>query len=269
MSESSRASKLQTTILLPGQSSLLLIIDSHGLSDTICRQGDSSHGSRLRYCTIPSSINAIHERIGIERSNVLQGLATAKYLAVRGASLSLADLNHKALDSLAASIKEATPNAEVHVTTLDVRKRADVQKWISSTLERFGKLSGAANLAGVVGKSLGTIPVVDIEEEEWDFIMDVNLKGTFNCLQAELKSIEDGGSIVNTASIAGVRGLVKYVFSLCLSPLWFSDHSTTVAAKNVALTPIVLAMVPTLYPNTGLWGSRELPRRNVPSLKSG
>ncbi len=139
------------------------------------------------------------------------GLATAKYLAVRGASLSLADVQKEALESAASSIRTTTPTAHVFITVVDIRKSVDVENWIAATVKQFEKLSGAANLAGVVGKSIGHAGIADLDNDEWDFIMDVNLKGTFHCLRAEMRAIEKGGSIVNASSIAGVRGLPKYV----------------------------------------------------------
>lgn len=141
------------------------------------------------------------------------GLATATYLAVRGAKLSLADNRKESLDAATNSIRSAVPNVDVLAMVVDVRNSTEVKKWISDTVKQFGRLSGAANLAGVVGKSIGRIGIADYDEEEWDFILDVNLKGVFLCMKEELKAIEDGGSIVNAASIAGVRGLPKYVHS--------------------------------------------------------
>jgi NAD(P)-dependent dehydrogenase (short-subunit alcohol dehydrogenase family) len=138
------------------------------------------------------------------------GLATAKYLAARGASLSLADIQAEALEAAAKSIETAT-SAKVLATVVDIRSSDSVAHWMSATIERFGKLSGAVNLAAIVGKSMGVADVGDLDESEWDLIMDVNLKGTFRCLKAELAVIENGGSIVNTSSIAGVRGLPKFV----------------------------------------------------------
>jgi NAD(P)-dependent dehydrogenase (short-subunit alcohol dehydrogenase family) len=139
------------------------------------------------------------------------GLATAKYLAVRGAVLSLADNRQEPLEGAIDLIKTVAPDADILTSVVDVRNSAEVKDWISNTVTKFGRLSGAANLAGVVGKSMGRVGVVDYDEDEWDFILDVNLKGVFLCMKAQLKAIKNGGSIVNAASIAGVRGLPKYV----------------------------------------------------------
>ncbi|OQV10586.1 hypothetical protein CLAIMM_14563 [Cladophialophora immunda] len=135
------------------------------------------------------------------------GLATALYLAVRGASISLADNRREPLDEAVELIRKAAPDAGVLAQVVDVTKSADVQSWISNTVQRFGRLSGAANLAGVVGKSIGRVGVANYDEDEWDFVINVNLKGVFLCMKAQLQAVESGGSIVNAASIAGVRGL--------------------------------------------------------------
>ncbi|KAF2658610.1 NAD(P)-binding protein [Lophiostoma macrostomum CBS 122681] len=136
------------------------------------------------------------------------GLATAHLLASRGASLSLADVNGEALERAAKDIQEKH-SVEVHTAVVDVRKEGEVRDWVESIVERYGGLDGAANLAGVIdapGKSIGVKGVVDQDISEWDFIMDVNLKGVMLCLKAQLGKISDGGSIVNASSIAGIQG---------------------------------------------------------------
>ncbi|KAH6673090.1 3-oxoacyl-reductase [Halenospora varia] len=134
------------------------------------------------------------------------GLATAHLLASRGAILSLADLQDAALSTAAASISEKYPNTQIHTFPLDVRSAASVDAWIAAIVEKFSRLDGAANLAGVIGKSIGIGGIADIEENEWDFIIGVNLTGVMHCLRAEMKVISEGGSIVNAASIAGLMG---------------------------------------------------------------
>lgn len=136
------------------------------------------------------------------------GLVLAHYLAARGASLSLADVQDEALSRTRESIKKQTPEARVFTQKVDVRNHSDVEDWIAATVKEFGKLSGAANLAGVVGKTVGTAAgrITELDFEEWKFIVDVNLTGLFNCLKAQLKVIEKGGSIVNAASVAGLVG---------------------------------------------------------------
>lgn len=172
------------------------------------------------------------------------GLATAKYLAVRGAGLSLADNRQEPLKAAIDLIKAVAPETDILTSVVDVRNSAEVEDWISSTVTKFGRLSGAANLAGVVGKSMGRVGVVDYDEDEWDLILNVNLKGVFLCMKAQLKAIEDGGSIVNAASIAGVRGLPKYVHILS----WKFLYSLIFIYEACEL--IEVAMAPMWLPNT-------------------
>ena len=111
-------------------------------------------------------------------------------------------MQEKLLQEAEAAIKSATPLAEVMTAVVDVRDAAAVDKWISDTVTRFGKLDCAANLAGVF-KSL---PLDKEDGSAWNFCIDINLTGVRNCMQSELKHLKAGGSIVNAASILGVTG---------------------------------------------------------------
>jgi NAD(P)-dependent dehydrogenase (short-subunit alcohol dehydrogenase family) len=134
--------------------------------------------------------------------------ATAKLLASRGASLSLADVQREALERQAADIKE-TYSVDVITYVVDVRHAEEVDTWIATTIEHFGRLDGAANLAGVLGKNMGKFTIAEQDEDEWDFVLGVNLTGVMHCLRAQMRVIEKGGSIVNAASIAGLTGRPK------------------------------------------------------------
>ncbi|KAF2470053.1 NAD(P)-binding protein [Lindgomyces ingoldianus] len=133
------------------------------------------------------------------------GLATAHLLASRGAIISIADVNKEALDVAANEIR-TKHGAEVMSMVVDVRKPEQVEKWIKSVVGKYGRLDGAANLAGVIGKSIGVKGITAQDISEWDFIMDVNLKGVMLCLKSQLQVISKGGAIVNAASIAGLQG---------------------------------------------------------------
>ncbi|KAL1905692.1 hypothetical protein Sste5344_008630 [Sporothrix stenoceras] len=131
--------------------------------------------------------------------------ATAHYLAKRGARLSLADINGEPLDKIAKEIK-AAHDVDVIVAQVDVRNAAEVQTWIDKTVAEFGRLDGAANLAGVIGKTIGKVPVSECDDDDWDLNIAVNLTGVMHCVRTQLNAISDGGSIVNAASIAGQIG---------------------------------------------------------------
>jgi NAD(P)-dependent dehydrogenase (short-subunit alcohol dehydrogenase family) len=108
------------------------------------------------------------------------GLETAKLLASKGAKVSLADVQEKALDQVVADIKAA--GGEAFGTIVDIRKRDQVEDWIKKTVDTYGQLDGAANIAGVIGK-LGVDELQDTQDDDWDFVMGVNANGTLNCLR--------------------------------------------------------------------------------------
>ncbi|KAI0138496.1 3-oxoacyl-reductase [Xylariaceae sp. FL1272] len=134
------------------------------------------------------------------------GLATAHLLASRGAILSLADLQAEALQRAEADIKAKYPTTELLAFALDVRNYKQVQSWINSTTQKFGKLDGAANLAGVIPKTIGTRDISEQDAGDWEFVMGVNTTGVMHCLKAQTSIITDNGAIVNASSIAGNTG---------------------------------------------------------------
>ncbi len=145
------------------------------------------------------------------------GLATAHLLASRGASVSIADVQQERLEEAAANIKKSTPNSRVYHKIVDVSKSAEVAAWLDETIKELGPLNGAANLAGVIGRS-GFEPnmIKDTEDGAWDFVLKVNLTGVFNCVRAELQRMGEGATIVNAASCAGLGGY-PYNVTYCAS----------------------------------------------------
>lgn len=84
-----------------------------------------------------------------------------------------------------------------------MKNAREVADWLDETIKHLGPLSGAANLAGVL---LINKQIVDTEDEDWDSIMDVNLRGVFNCVRAELQRMDKDASIVSASSVAGLKG---------------------------------------------------------------
>lgn len=122
------------------------------------------------------------------------GLATAQLLASRGAVLSIGDVNEAGLDATLASF---TNNSGKHIATvIDVRSSKSVNAWLDDTVARLGKLDAIASIAGVC---VYNSPLAEETDEHWDFVMDVNAKGVFNCTRAALKHLPFGGSIVRYA----------------------------------------------------------------------
>ncbi|KAK5050513.1 hypothetical protein LTR84_003794 [Exophiala bonariae] len=132
------------------------------------------------------------------------GLATAKLLGQRGATLSLADINQGQLETVASALSDSGITAIF--TVVDVTKSSDVKSFIEKTMKEFGRLDGAANLAGVIGRNASTADLRDETDEEWDLIMNVNAKGVFKCMREELKVMKSGASVVNAASVLALTG---------------------------------------------------------------
>jgi NAD(P)-dependent dehydrogenase (short-subunit alcohol dehydrogenase family) len=136
------------------------------------------------------------------------GLATAHYLAQRGANLSLADIAQQNLDKATESITKESPDVKVIATVVDVSKTKDVEAWIQKTVSELGKLDGAANLAAIFAEEAKGI--MEMADNIWDSMIGVNLTGLMYCLRAQLKVIANGGSIVNATSVAGMIGSAQF-----------------------------------------------------------
>ncbi|MEW9673012.1 SDR family NAD(P)-dependent oxidoreductase [Ammoniphilus sp. 3BR4] len=141
------------------------------------------------------------------------GTAVAWRLASEGAQVIVADINHGAAETVAASIADAGLKAVPH--QVNVVSKNEIQDMVQRAEQQFGKVDILANIAGILGPSC---PVSEITEEDWDRVLDINLKGTFLCCQAVIDGmIKRGyGRIVNISSVSGKEGnpmLAPYVSS--------------------------------------------------------
>ncbi|KAB7666909.1 glucose 1-dehydrogenase [Bacillus sp. B1-b2] len=134
------------------------------------------------------------------------GRASALQLAKEGAKLVLVDLNSKGLEESKDEILKAVSNTEVELVEANVAEEADVTKYVQATLDKFGKIDGFFNNAGIEGKQNLT---EDFGIEEFNRVVSINLNGVFYGMKEVLKVMKDQGfgSIVNTASVGGIRGV--------------------------------------------------------------
>jgi NAD(P)-dependent dehydrogenase (short-subunit alcohol dehydrogenase family) len=128
------------------------------------------------------------------------GRATALVLGARGASVVVADVDEASARQTAEQIGADARTSAVHA---DVSDPASVERMVTSTVERFGALDWACNIAGVSNEQK---PFTDHTLAEWQRVIDVDLTGVFLCMQQELRRMvtQGRGAIVNVSSGAGV-----------------------------------------------------------------
>jgi NAD(P)-dependent dehydrogenase (short-subunit alcohol dehydrogenase family) len=130
------------------------------------------------------------------------GVDAARVFAQEGARLVLSARSGDALEALAAELAGA--GHEVKVVVGDVTSGADVARMVDETVAAYGRLDGAFNNAGV-----GQVGLLhEVSEEDFDHVMEVNVKGVWLCLREELRVMraQGFGSIVNTSSVGGYKG---------------------------------------------------------------
>ena len=132
------------------------------------------------------------------------GRATAMAFAARGASVVVAARRKDELDSLVAEIESAGGKATA--IKVDVSNAHEVEAMVAHAIATFGRLDYAVNNAGIEGRIAN---IADLPEEDWDRVLDINLKGNYLCLRYEARAMLDGGrrgAIVNVGSVNSFLG---------------------------------------------------------------
>ena len=134
------------------------------------------------------------------------GRAAVVRFAQEGAKVMIADRNPVAAQETLAEVRRITPDAEY--VGVDVSKWDQVRGMVDETVSRFGRLDVLVNAAGVL---VLAPPLADIDERDWDLMMNTNLRGLFLCCKAAIPSMIEGGggSIVNISSMAGISAYAR------------------------------------------------------------
>ena len=129
------------------------------------------------------------------------GRATALGFALRGAKVMVVD--HDAASGQASADIIAQRGGDVKFTPADVTKSASVRDYVKATLDAYGRIDCFFNNAGIEGK---VVPTQEYDEDVFDQVIAVNLKGVFLGLRYVLPEMlkQGGGTVVNTASVAGI-----------------------------------------------------------------
>ncbi|BBI31200.1 SDR family NAD(P)-dependent oxidoreductase [Cohnella abietis] len=129
------------------------------------------------------------------------GLAIAVRFAAEGAKVAVAGLDKEALEETAAYITDK--GGQAIAIEADIRYRADVDRMVDEALREWGRIDILVNNAGVNR----TASFLEITEEDWDWHLDINLKGTFLVSQRvakEMVKLGSGGSIIQMSSVNGL-----------------------------------------------------------------
>ncbi|OWU86565.1 oxidoreductase [Oceanicola sp. 22II-s10i] len=125
------------------------------------------------------------------------GRATAARMAAEGAKVCLVDRDEAALEA-------ARPEGETMIHACDVSDEAQVAACVKAVTDKWGRLDAVANNAGI---SRGYQPIMETEMEDWQAVFGVNLFGVAHFIKhaGKVMAAQGSGSIVNTASVAGIR----------------------------------------------------------------
>jgi 3-oxoacyl-[acyl-carrier protein] reductase len=130
------------------------------------------------------------------------GHATALKFAREGAKVVVCDLDQAAVDAVVAEIRQGVGEALGFV--VDVTQPASIQAMVDAVMQRYGRIDVLVNNAGIVQDA----QLLKMREDQFDRVIDVNLKGTYNCTKAMAAIMVEQGSgvILNASSIVGIYG---------------------------------------------------------------
>jgi len=130
------------------------------------------------------------------------GRAIALLLARNGADIVVSDINLEKAEETVKEIRAIGPKAMA--VKVDVSNLSDVERMVEDIIEKLAKIDILVNNAGITRDKL----ILRMTEEDWDAVLGVNLKGTFNCTKTVIRHMakQRSGKIVNIASVVGEMG---------------------------------------------------------------
>jgi len=190
------------------------------------------------------------------------GRSIALALAGAGADVVIADIvaDDGGLEGVAAEVKAL--GRRCLAVRADISSRSDVEKMARQAVKTFGRIDILVNCAGVwiPGQTL-----IETPEENWDKVIDTNLKGTYFCCQAvgKVMARQAGGNIINLSSQVGLNpgtGAGAYSISKAGIIMLTRQLALELAGKNIRVNALAPGIVKTDF-NIDLWKNPEAERR--------
>jgi NAD(P)-dependent dehydrogenase (short-subunit alcohol dehydrogenase family) len=187
------------------------------------------------------------------------GKAIAKLFVQEQAQVIITSKNLKKLEQTAKEI-----NCSFFIDA-DIKNEKDVKNVITQIIKKFGKIDILVNNAGILPKQK---QLHEIEEEEWNEVLDVNLTGQFRFTKAVLPHMKkNGGSIINISSDAGLKAFENfyadaYVASKAAMIMLTKSWALEYASNNIRVNCICASVVDTEMTNS-FWLDTEIKRQNT------
>jgi len=177
------------------------------------------------------------------------GRAIAELLAQRGANVMIAARSNEQAHTAADEIASATGQRVIPIV-VDVSNFESAKLMVDAAIKEFERVDILINNAGVTRDTL----IMRMEEADWDFVVDINLKGTFNCSKAVVRQMikQRFGRIINISSVAGLMGnagQTNYSASKAGIIGFSKALAREVASRQITVNVIAPGFVPTALTN--------------------
>jgi 3-oxoacyl-[acyl-carrier protein] reductase len=177
------------------------------------------------------------------------GRAIVEKLALLGANVVIADMLFELAEHTADEISQLT-QSKLHAIKVNVADSKSSSELIDQTVKEFGRVDILVNNAGITRDML----IIRMEEADWDAVLDVNLKGVFNCSKAAIRPMmkQRYGRIVNISSVsgqAGQAGQTNYSASKAGVIGFTKALAREVASRQITVNAVAPGFIPTTLTN--------------------
>jgi 3-oxoacyl-[acyl-carrier protein] reductase len=197
------------------------------------------------------------------------GEAIAQRLAKVGAEVAVADLKMEAAGSVAANI--VSQGGKSFAVQVDISNRASVEAMFQQVVAKAGKIDMLVNNAGIAGRAA---PIWEQTDEDWQSVVDVNLKGVFFCCRAGLPGMRERGygRVVNISSVAGKEGnpnMVAYSATKAGVIALTKSVAKEVATENICFNSVTPTVIRTPILNQLTEEQIEYMTSRIPRRRTG